>query len=185
MFGRTKVRVFEEEDGVIYDSDTAEILHWYDRFTLRIILAVTPSGHYFHAILRDGLLGPRTSVIPIRFKASAIYWAAKESAPDETLEKMGVRILNQPESDEPYNFMSADVIWPERWFFGWRALMRNYDGRLWMLNSFSIDILGIRAKWTSAIDQRKAIAWAIMKGASGDKLKMLGIEDTDIYKRAP
>ena len=185
MFGRTEVRVLEEKDGVIYDSETAEILHWYDRFSVRVILGVTPSGHYFQAILRNGLFGPKTSVFPIRFKATALYCAAKEKAPDETLEKLGVRILKPAESDEPYNFMSSDVVWPEKGFFGWRALMRNYDGRLWMVKSFDIDILGIRTKWTSAIDQRQAIAWAIMKGANVKALEMLGVQDADIYKRAP
>ncbi len=185
MFARTEVRVLQEKDGVIYDSDSAEILHSYDHFAFHIVIAVTPCGRYFQAILRHGLFGPKARVFPLRFKAQAIYWAAKGNAPDEALEKLGVKIIEQTDSDEPYNFMSSEIIWPERGRFGWRALMRNYDGRLWMLKTFDINALGIHIKKSRPISQRKAIVWAIDEGIYNERLKMLGLEYEDIFKRLP
>ena len=183
MFARTEVRVLQEKDGVIYDSDNSEILHAYDRLAFHIVLAITPCGHYFQAILRHGLLGPNASVHPIRFKAVAIYWAAKGNAPDKIMEELGVKIIEQIDSNEPYNFMSSEVIYPDRGRFGWRALMRNYDGRFWMLKTFDINALGIHIKRSRPISQRKGIAWAITKGAPVERLKFLGVEDPNVYQR--
>ena len=177
MFGRREVRVFEEIDGVVYDSDTADIIHYWDSFGGRNIIATTPEGRYFLARIYESFFTPRFWVLPIG-RRYAIELAAKNDAPDKAMEELGVKILNPVESDEPYNIVSSETIWPHRTLFGWRTLLRNYDGRLWMFKSF--DILGIQTHWASPISQRQAIAWAIRKGAWSEYLAMLGVEG-DLY----
>ncbi len=180
MFGRREIRVFKEIDGVVYNSDTSDVIHYWDRFLGgRRVLAVTPCGHYFLAYLYEAFFTPRFMVLPIG-RRHAIWLASKSDAPEEAMRKLGVKVENPIESDEPYNLISSETIWPHRMLlgFGWRTLLRNYDGRLWMFKSF--DILGIQTQWASSVSQSEAIAWAIDKGAWEEHLAMLGVEG-DLY----
>ena len=175
MFGRQEIHVYHEEDGVIYDSDTADILHYWDTFLGgRRILAVTPGGDYFMTMLSAAAFTPRFYVIPIN-ERYLLYLAAKRDAPDSTMEKLGVRMFAPVKSDEPYNFISSETVWAKKTWLGWNMLLRNYDGRFWMFKI--IDIIGVRIKKALPMTQREAIAWAIDNNIRGDTMSLIGVED--------
>ena len=114
MFGRQEVHVYQEKDGVLYDSDTADILHYWDRaMGNRNVLAVTPEGNYFLALLYTMAFVPKFYLIPIS-KFYAIILAAEHDAPDSTMERLGVKMFRPVESDEPYNLVSSETIWPKK-----------------------------------------------------------------------
>ncbi len=177
MFGRQEVHIYQEKDGVIYDSDTADILHYWDPLLGgRNILAVTPLGNYFLAMLYTIAFNPRFYISPIS-KSYAIFLAAKYDAPDSTMSKLGVRMFTPVESDEPYNLVSSETIWPKKTRLGWNTLLRNYDGRFWMFKSIDLDLIGIRTQRAQPMTQKKAIAWAIKKGAWGNTMSLIGLDE--------
>ncbi len=175
MFSRQEVHVYQEKDGVIYDSVTADILHYWDKFMSgRDVLAVTPEGNYFLALLYTMFFTPRFYVSPIS-KAYAILLAAEHDAPGSTMARLSVEIFKPVESDEPYNLVSSETIWPKTTRLGWNTLLRNYDGRFWIFKS--IDLLGVRSESAHPMTQKKAIAWAMRKGAWGRTMALLGLEE--------
>ena len=174
MFGRQEVHVYQEKDGVIYDSDTSYILHYWDTFMGgRKILAVTPDGNYFMAMLYTVAFTPRFYVIPIS-ERYLIYLAAKHDAPDSTMEKLGVKMFTPVKSDDPYNLTSSETIWPKKTWLGWNTLLRNYDGRFWMFKS--IDTIGVRIEKAQPMTQKEAIVWAIDKNIRGDAMSLIGLD---------
>ena len=105
-------RAYKVADGVVYDSRTADVVYHNDTLFGRTVLAVTPDGHYFEAIWRGLTFG--WLVYPLGNQLWAIREAVGMKAPDSVLERLGVRILKKVKSDEPYNLISADMLWGER-----------------------------------------------------------------------
>lgn len=171
-------RAYKEVGGIVYDSDTAEVLHYVDVFTNRKILAVTPDGHYFEAIYGGMLCG---WVVFPQSKLWAVELALRYKASDDVLEGLGVDILRTVESDEPYNLVSADVLWGKKIPFdlGYQLLARNYDGRFFLFRN--IDIFGVRIKWVKPKTQRQALRWAIWNVPRDvpESFQMLGLSQID------
>ena len=159
---------------MVYDSDTADILHHVDVFTSRKILSVTPEGHYFEAIYGGMAIG--WAIFP-QSRLWSIRWAVKHKAPDDVLERLGVEILRTVKSDELYNLMSADLVWGERRLFntGYDFLARNHDGRFFLFRD--LDILGIRIRWVKPKTQRQALRWAVwnVPNSQSEAFQMLGV----------
>lgn len=178
MYGndRIPVRVHKEIDGTLYSSRTAEVIHYWDSkiSSSRSVVAVTPEGHYFKAwIYSTNLSGTGAHVYPIsRLWATALV--AEHGGSDSVLESLGVRIMHQPQSDTPYSMRNSDTVWPVKVPFGWRTLLMERDGRLWMFKGFYL--FGVKVEWSAPMSQRRAIAWAIRKGAWDCSLRMLGVE---------
>ena len=176
-------RAYKVANGVVYDSDVAEVLHHRDNFLSRKVLAVMPDGHYFCAIWGGLALG--WVVFPIHNRLWAIREAIELKAPDSVLEKLGVSILMEVESDEPYNLLSAEFVWGERMFrFRWMYdfLAQNYDGRFFLFRNFEIGDVRIK-KWVKPMSQRQALKWAVwyLPRDLPEKFKMLGVDISDLY----
>ena len=104
-------------------------------------------------------------------------------APNRILERLGVRILDHVESDEPYNLMSADLVWGEPTLFGclWDFLARNYDGRLFLFRNLELSEMRIH-KWIKPMSQRQALKWAVwnIPRNQSNAFKMLGVNISDL-----
>ena len=175
-------RAYKEVDGVVYDSDTADVLHHKDNLLSRIVLAVTPDGHYFSATWGGLMVG--WVVFPRPNRLWAIHDAIRLKAPDSVLERMGVTILPEVESDEPYNLLSAELVWGERMFrFRWMFdfLAQNYDGRFFLFRNLELFDVRIK-KWVKPMSQRQALKWAVwyLPRNQPQAFKTLGVDISDI-----
>ena len=156
---RREVRVYKEKDGVVYDSETATVLHYRDNcFVDREILAVTPDGHYFLAFLTGGLTD-WTYVRPIG-KLHALMWSIKHDGPDDVLRSQGVKVSRPIESDEPFNLLSSTLLGGRKRLFGYDFLEQNYDRRLFVFQGREICGIVVMKK-VYPLTQRQALQWTL------------------------
>ena len=150
----------------VYDSRTAEELASWRGYSgsYRFSLAIKPHYHYFRVTDFEGyrLLRPSFDVQRID-RTCAIELAAKHNASDSALKRLGVKLLPLPVSDEPYSLNYSRAVWPKRAPFGWRTLLRQHYGCLWLFKNF--ELLGLRYESARPMSQREAIAWALRNGA--------------------
>lgn len=155
---------------------TAEELHvWYGfSGNYRHSLTVNPDGQYFRVADYRGNLGCLPDVYLVG-RQWAVKLASKHNAPDSALERLGVKVLTLPTSDDPFSLNHSELVWPKKVPFGWRTLLKHHDGRFWLFKNF--ELLGMRVESGSPMSQREAIAWAHGNGAWLEDLHMLGVED--------
>ena len=108
------MRAYKMKDGVVYDTDTARVLH-DPNSSLAQFLAVTPEGHYFVAVLGGLFLG---WVIFPRSHRRAVEFAIKYKAHDNVLKRLEVTIQSPRESEDPYEQQTARFIWMKERLLG-------------------------------------------------------------------
>ena len=157
------------KDGVVYDTDTARVLH-DPNSSLAQFLAVTPEGHYFVAVLGGLFLG---WVIFPRSHRRTVEFAIKYKAHDNVLKRLGVTIQSPRESEDPYEQQTARFIWMKERLLGRDWLLQNHDGRYFLLKNRRL----FRWRWqrTRPMDQRQALWWALRDYADDESLEMLGL----------
>ena len=177
-------RAYKVKDGIVYDSKTADVLHHRDRwYGTRLVLAVTPEGHYFEAVFAGLIMG--WQIFPLS-RLGAVYWALRNKAPDSVLERLGVTVFPEPQvaPGKPYEWPgSCDILGAKKklftndFLYTSEFLCQNPDRRFFIFDGM---ILLRRFTFEEHIPmtQREALKWAILHGAPWDALETLG------YKRA-
>ena len=183
MVQRIPVRVRRVVDGVLYDSETASTIHYWDESlllaTVRFVLGKTPGGQYFLASVQEGSIlrpGPRINVTSFGRMAS-IALLADVGAPDSALEALGVEVIASEVPGEPFRLPDTETVLIRDKRFRGRALLKSDRGRFWMVRWYGI--LGWKRFRVSPVSQRRAIYWALRNGVGtfGDRMMMLGIRD--------
>ncbi len=98
------------KDGIEYNSETADVLHHRDTwYGYRRILAVTPDGNYFEAIIGSAFFW--WQVFPFS-RLRAVRWALENKAPNGILERLGVTLMPAPNvaPDKPYEDISICAL---------------------------------------------------------------------------
>ena len=183
MVQRIPVRVRRVVDGVLYDSETASTIHYWDEsfllLTVRYVLGKTPGGQYFLASIHEGSIlrpGPRIRVTPFDREVS-IALLADVGAPDSVLEGLGVEMITPEVPDEPFHLPATETVLTSTKWFGWQALVKSDRGRFWMVRRYGL--FGWKRIRVRPVSQRKAIYWALMNGVGiyDDRMALLGIRD--------
>lgn len=152
------IKAYKVVDGVVYDTRTAQMLHYNDRlFTGRKILSVTPEGNHFITMNGGVILG---WVIFPYSRLRSVEWALENNAPNHVLTRLGVNILPQPpESDAPYDIRTGQPLGSRKRLFGYDFLFKNQDGRLFLYERMTI--LGFLTEKSYPMTQQQALLWAI------------------------
>ena len=176
-------RAYKVKDGIVYDSRTADVLHHRDRwYGTRLILAVTPEGHYFEAMFAGLIMG--WQIFP-RSRLGAVYWALRNKAPDKVLERLGVTIFPTPDvaPDKPYEWPGSCHILGARkklftndLLYTSEFLCQNPDGRFFVFDGMIL-LRRFVFEENVPMTQREGLAWGIRHGSSWAALEVLG------YKR--
>ena len=88
--------------------------------------------------------------------------------PAQLRERLGVRVLRIPTSDDPFSLNHSELVWPKKVHFGWRTLLKHHDGRFWLFKNF--ELLGLRVESSRHMSQREAIAWRHLATVHGSKI---------------
>ena len=176
------VRVRRVVDGVLYDSERAEVAHYWDEGVLgmtlvRFVLGRTPCGRYFLTSLTDGSMlrpGPNIDVTPFS-RIASIGLLADVGAPDSALEGLGVEMITPDVPDDSTHPPTVETVLSRRKRFGRQTLVKGHSGRFWMVRWWGI--FGWGKSTVRLVSQRKAICWAVKNGlwATSDRPEMLGI----------
>ena len=179
----TAVRVVREIDGVVYDSETANVIYHWDETIFfvpyRMVLATNPDGYYFLTELSEGTIlrpDPRIKVYDLSRRTS-IAVLARAGAPDSVLEGLGVEIITPACDDKRHGDIQIVLISDIR--FGDQTLAKTSCGHFWMLRTRKI--FGKKRQRHWKVSQREAISWGISNGAGFDpaRLALLGIRDCE------
>ena len=173
-------RAYRVVDGIVYDSDTTDILHhrdtWYGG---RTILAVTPDGHFFEAMFAGLITG--WHIFPLS-RLRAVHWALKNKAANQVLDRLGVTLLPEPNipRDRPYEYPSMSSILCSRkklltndLLYTVEFLCRNPDGRFFVFDGMILFRRFVFEEYVP-MTQGQALTWAIRHGAPCDALEILG-----------
>ena len=176
------LRAHKVIDGIVYDSDNAEILHYRDTwFGGRKILAVTPEGHYFEAMFAGLIMG--WQIFPLS-RLRAVHWALKNEADSNVLERLGVTLFPEPQVLIDRGFESpstCEILGHRRRFFSndllyaVEFLCQNPDGRFFVYDGMILVRTFVLQDFI-AMTQRQALAWAIQHLAPWESLEMLGYD---------
>ena len=186
MTAWTPVRVVREIDGVVYDSETANVVHHWNETIFykpyRMVLATNPDGYYFLTDLSEGTIlrpDPKARVDALDRKAS-IGVLADAGAPDSVLEGLGVEIITPTCDDKRHG--DIRIIATSDIRFGEQTLAKTSCGHFWMFRTRGI--FGKKRWRVWEVSQHEAIAWGLRKGAGFDsaRLALLGIRD-DVAER--
>lgn len=179
----TAVRVVREIDGVVYDSETANVIYYWDETTFfvpyRMVLATNPDGYYFLTELSEGTIlrpGPRVKVYDLNRRTS-IAVLARAGAPDSVLEGLGVEVIIPACDDKRHGDIRTVLVSDIR--FGDQTLAKTSCGHFWMLRTRRF--FGKKRQRHWKVSQREAISWGIRNGAGFDRtrLALLGIPDCE------
>lgn len=176
------------EDGIVYDTETAEIIYIGDGG--RKILAITPDGHYF-VVYVSGMISEWAYLSPYS-RFMAVWWALRTKAPDDVLERLGVKLLPEPNvpKDKPYEpYHSLDVLCAKDQKFiknnffiaSAQFLFKNPDGRFFLYDGMIL-LSKFVFEENKPMSQREALLWAIDNMAPWDTLAILGYERTEEEK---
>ena len=183
---RVEVRVRKVVDGVLYDSETAEVIHYWDERYLwfavtRFVLGKTPEGHYCLIAISEGtILRPDPKIKGVRAsRTGCIMTLADTDAPDSILESLGVEIISSEGPDEPVVPLDVEIVLTEPARFGCKTLLKSPRGRFWMARRYAL--FGWKKLAFRPVSQREAIRWAIWHGTSPRRewLAMLGISSAE------
>ena len=173
-------RAYKVVDEIVYDSDTAEVLHYRDSWHGgRTILAVTPEGHYFESMFVGLIMG--WQIFPLS-RLRAVYWALKHKAASRVIERLGVTMFPEPETpaDRPYEYPSIRGILGHRkklftndLLYTVEFLCRNPDGRFFIYDGMILLRTFLFEEYIP-MTQSQALKWAIRHGAPWDSLEILG-----------
>ncbi len=169
--------VHHEEEGILYDSETADVIYCSNGLLCKYTLAVNPDGYCFLTWVSEDYTGRVNKVVPMD-RYSAIMWSIKSKAPDDTLERLGVDILRKLESDEPYNLVSSKLMAGKKRFLGYDFLEQNYDGRFFVYQWRKA--FGFVNKRVQGINQRNAILWTLQNLRSIESLetfRLMGVRE--------
>ena len=182
MAERIPIKVRKVVDGILYDSESAEVIHHWDNTFLnaeaRYVLGKTPESHYFliriSAGSMFGTLPPCTRVIPAN-RIGSIMTRARVDAPDSALESLRVEIMTPEGPDEPIVPLDVEVVLTRSRRFGDQTLVKSPRGRFWMVRRYAL--LGWEKRVVRPVSQRDAIYWALRNGGwpPRERLEMLGI----------
>lgn len=179
------MRLYKVKDGIVYDSDTADVIYVHDSFMgNRRVLGVTPEGNYFIASYGGALMG--WVIFP--YTRLMMVWRALEmKAPDEALERLGLELIPEPDvpADKPYEgfptiepIASKNTRFTNKFIHTCEFLFKNPDGRY-----FVYDGMILLSRFTfeerRPMTQRKALLWAFKNYAPWAVLEMLGYVRTD------
>ena len=184
-------RAYKFKDGVEYDSDTADVIHYRDVwYGNRKILAVTPEGHYFHAMFGGLIWG--WQIFPCS-RLRAVEWALDNKASNEVLERLGVTVMPPPDvaPDKPYEDLliceflhSKKKLFKNDILYTVEVLCQNPpDGRFFLYD-------GMRLLRTFLFEdyipmtQREALLWGIKHMAPWESLEIMGYTRTDAERPA-
>ena len=87
-------------------------------------------------------------------RQSAIESAARHNASDSALERLGVRVLPLPGSDDPLSLLHSELVWPRKVPFGWRTLLKHHDGRFWLFKNF--ELFGLRIESAKPLESARS-----------------------------
>lgn len=172
------------KNGIEYNSDTADILHYRDTwYGYRRVLALTPDGHYFEAMI-GSIFG--WQVFPLS-RLRAVEWALANKAPDRVLERLGVTVMATPNvpADKPYEdllvceFLHAKKkLFKNDVLYTIEALCQNPpDGRFFLYDGMRVLRLFLNEDFIP-MTQREALLWGIKYMAPWESLEIMG------YKRS-
>ena len=179
------------KNGIEYNSETADVLHYRDTwYGYRRILAATPDGHYFEAIIGSVLFG--WQVFPLS-RLRAVEWALRNKAPDRVLERLGVTLMPVPNvaPGKPYEDLliceflhSKKKLFRNDVLYTLEVLCQNPpDGRFFLYD-------GMRLLRTFLLEdyipmtQQEALLWGIKHMAPWDSLEIMGYTRTEDEKPA-
>lgn len=179
------MRAYKVKDGIVYDSDTADVLHYHDGFMgNRAILAITPEGHYFMASFAGLITG--WMIYPYS-RMMAVMWALEKKAPDAVLERLGVTIAPEPDvpPDKPFEDLRICEMMCARnklftnWFIHTcEFFCKNPDGRYFVYEGMML--LGrFLFEEYRPISPRDALLYGIKHMATWQDLERLGYVRTD------
>lgn len=146
-------------DGVLYDSATLDILHYWDDWSTRFVLARTPDKqHYCIVSLRGSLFFDDIRVKP-RNRATILYRAIQKAAPDEVLETLGVRIAEPHPMIKDLTVNPGNLVIAKPSFLGGEHFFRLHPGQF-VLNRV-YELFGNYMRTQKVLTQREAINWVI------------------------
>ena len=173
-------------DGVVYDLEAADVIHWRDKLSIREFLAITPEGHYFSGSISQGLLFSNWYVIP-QTRFTAVWWLLRHGGEDEALKRLGVKIKPAPDvpPDKPFEdlrhceMLSAKKKLFTNWFIHTcEFFCKNPDGRYFVHEGMML--LGrFLFEEYRPISPREALLYGIKHMATWYDLEQLGYVRTD------
>ena len=176
------------KNGIEYNSETADIIHYRDTwYGYRRMLALTPDGHYFEAIIGSAFFG--WQIFPLS-RLRAVYWALQNKAPDLVLKRLGVTLMPVPNvaPDKPYEdiliceFLHSKKklkLFKNDILYTIEVLCQNPpDGRFFLYDGMRL-IRAFLFEDYIPMTQREALMWGIKHMASWESLEILGYKRTD------
>ena len=179
------MRAYKEKNGIVYDSETADIIHYHDGLLgHRTILAVTPEGNYFVASFAGLIAG--WQIFPYS-RFMAVMWALDKKAPDDVLERLGLTISPEPDvaSDKPYEDLPVcEMLYAKKKLFtNWfihtcEFFCKNPDGRYFVYEGMILLGRFIFEEYRP-MTPREALSYGMKNPVTWYDLEQLGYVRTD------